>query len=143
MGRFAQGIYEVKNLTKYVGKKKPTYRSGWELDVFRFCDANPNILEWASEPIRIPYFNPIKGRKTTYVPDILLIYKDKLGKQRTELIEIKPKKQSFMTEGLSVKERTVVQINHLKWKAAVQWCKQHNIVFRVITEDQLYHNGKR
>jgi len=138
MGRFAQGIYEVKNLTKYVGKKKPTYRSGWELTFMQFCDSNQNILEWASEAIRIPYFNPMKGKKTTYVPDFLIVYKDKTGRKVTELIEIKPKKQSFMTEGLNTKERAVVQVNHAKWEQAVQWCKQRNIVFRVVTEDQIF-----
>jgi len=104
----------------------------------QFCDSNQNILEWASEAIRIPYFNPMKGKKTTYVPDFLIVYKDKTGRKVTELIEIKPKKQSFMTEGLNTKERTVVQVNHAKWEQAVQWCKQRNIVFRVVTEDQIF-----
>ena len=138
MGRFAKGPYHVKNPKKYVGKKTPTYRSSWELTFMKFCDTNDSILEWASEAIRIPYFNHAKGKKTTYVPDFLIVYQDKNNNRFTELIEIKPKKQSVLTERLNSKDRAIVHINHAKWKAAAQWCKQRGIIFRVITEDEIY-----
>ncbi|MBT6470954.1 MAG: hypothetical protein HOK52_06800 [Candidatus Marinimicrobia bacterium] len=143
MGRFSQGDYTVKNTKKYVGKGVPKYRSSWELDMFRFCDTNPHILEWASEPIRIPYFNPFKGKKTTYVPDLLIKYKNKQNIIVVELIEIKPKKQSMITEKSNSKDRMIVQLNHAKWEQAVKWCALHSITFRVVTEDQLYHNGRK
>ena len=47
--KFQQGIYEVRNPRKYVGKHRPKYRSGWELKFMRLLDDNPNILAWASE----------------------------------------------------------------------------------------------
>ena len=74
-GYFAQGIYEVKNTDKYVGKTAPKYRSSWELAFMRMCDAHPNILQWASEAIRIPYINPVSQRKVNYIPDFLIVYK--------------------------------------------------------------------
>ena len=74
-GYFAQGIYEVKNTGKFVGKTLPKYRSSWELAFMRMCDQHPNILQWASEAIKIPYINPVSRRKVNYVPDFLIIYK--------------------------------------------------------------------
>ena len=41
--RFLQGDYMVFNHDKYVGKKRPRYRSGWEHAFMRFCDNNDNI----------------------------------------------------------------------------------------------------
>ena len=38
--KYAQGRYTVRNPQKYVGKGKPTYRSGWELTFMIFCDSN-------------------------------------------------------------------------------------------------------
>ena len=138
MSRFAQGVYKVQNPQKYMGKRSPIYRSSWELAFMRFCDNNIHILEWASETIRIPYFNPMKGKKTTYVPDFLIAYKNKTGNRIVELIEIKPKKQSIMEGKLNSKERAVVAVNHAKWNAAALWCKQRDIVFRVVTEEQMF-----
>ena len=51
MKRFAQGVYTPINASKYIGKKQPRYRSGWELAFMRFCDNNDNVLQWASESI--------------------------------------------------------------------------------------------
>ena len=47
--KYAQGLYEVKNINKYVRKGKPKYRSGWELTFLIFCDTNDKIMSWASE----------------------------------------------------------------------------------------------
>ena len=57
MGKWAQNFYTPKNPHKYVGKKKPYYRSGWGLVFMQFCDSNDNIIQWASEAIAIPYKN--------------------------------------------------------------------------------------
>ncbi len=27
-----------------------------------FCDNNPNVIQWASEPFMIPYRNPFTGK---------------------------------------------------------------------------------
>ena len=55
MSRWANGLYEVVNRDKYVGRGTPRYRSGWEHSFMRFCDTNDNILQWASESIAIPH----------------------------------------------------------------------------------------
>jgi len=136
--KYSKGHFQPRNPTKYVGKGSIIYRSSWELAFMNFCDTNRNILEWASESIKIPYRNPLTGKQSIYVPDFLVIYQNKTGKKVAELIEIKPKKQSVLTEKLNSKERATVAINYAKWEAAAKWCKRNQIAFRVITEEQIF-----
>jgi hypothetical protein len=143
MSRWAQGFYDVVNPDKYVGTKKPRYRSGWELSFMRFCDTNQHVIQWASEAIQIPYRHPLTGRQTIYVPDFFITYRTKNNTVRAELIEIKPKKQSVVESKMSSKDRAVVAINYAKWAAAEAWCRRQSITFRVITEDQMFKNGSR
>jgi hypothetical protein len=144
MPNYAQGIFEVTNPDKYIGKGKPRYRSGWEWQFMKFCDNNKNVLKWASESIRIPYKHPLTGKITTYVPDFFVVYQNKFGNQVAEVVEIKPKKQSLIeSKTASAKDRMVVAINHAKWQAANAYCKHHGFTFRVITEQELFHNGKK
>jgi len=143
MTKFAQGTYQLRNPNKYVGKGVPRYRSGWELSFFRFCDENPAITEWASEAIAIKYRHPITGKITNYIPDIFMRYQDQHGKTHTEIIEIKPRKQSMIEGRMNERDRMVVAINHAKWAAARAWCQRANIEFRVLTEDSLFHQGRK
>jgi hypothetical protein len=95
MPRFAQGKFTLKNPEKYVGNKNPTYRSSWEFAFCRFCDEHPSVSQWASEAIKIPYRNPLTGKYTVYVPDFFIAYANRDGKQKVELIEVKPASQAF------------------------------------------------
>lgn len=143
MAKWAQGIYTPKNPQKYVGKHAPKYRSGWEMTFMTFCDNNKNILYWASEAIRIPYRHPLTGKITNYIPDFFVVYQNKNGQQIAEMVEIKPKKQSLIeSRTASAKDRAIVAINHAKWQAAAAYCKSQGYTFRVITEDDLFRNGK-
>lgn len=143
MTRWAQGFYEIKNPQKYVGKGKPRYRSGWEHAFMRFCDNNEHIVQWASESISIPYRNPITGKQTIYVPDFLIMYRTRNNTTRAELIEIKPKGQSVVEEKMKSRDRAVVAVNYAKWDAATKWCQRNGLTFRVITEDDLFRNGRK
>lgn len=143
MSKWANGLYTLTNPTKYVGKNQPRYRSGWEHSFFRFCDNNDHVLQWASESIAIPYVNPVTGKKSMYIPDVFIMYRNKDNQVKAELIEIKPKKQSIIESKMSAKERAVVAINHAKWDAATRWCRRAGIAFRVITEEQMFKNGSR
>jgi len=142
MAKLAQGAYKITNPQKYVGKGDPRYRSGWELSFMRFCDTNDNVLQWASESINIPYRHPLTGKQTIYVPDFLITYRTRNNTMRAELIEIKPKKQSVIESKMSSKDRAVVAINYAKWAAAQKWCQRQGIAFRVITENDMFHNGR-
>ena len=144
MASYAQGIYEVKNPDKYVGNTKPRYRSGWEFTFITFCDNNANVIKWASEAMRIPYKHPLTGKQTIYVPDFFVIYQNKHGQRMAEVVEIKPKKQSLIESKVaSARDRAVVAVNHAKWQAANVYCKAQGLTFRVITEDDLFYNGRK
>jgi hypothetical protein len=104
------------------------------------CDAHPNITGWASEAIKIPYIHPMTGRSTRYVPDFIIQYADKRGKTHTEVIEIKPYNQTTEERATHVGEKAQAQINKAKWTAAVEWCSKKGMVFRVLTENEIFTN---
>jgi hypothetical protein len=141
MTRWAQGIYEVLNPEKYVGKRRPRYRSGWEHSFMRFCDNNDHVLQWASESVSIPYRHPLTGKVTNYVPDFIIVYRNRDNTVRAELIEIKPKKQSVIESKMSNRDRAVVAVNYAKWDAATKWARRNGMTFRVITESDMFHQG--
>ncbi len=139
--KFQQGPYVVLNPNKYAGKGVPKYRSGWELAFMRFCDSNDHIISWSSESLTIPYRNPLTGKPTRYIPDFLIQYRNKHNQVVTELIEIKPKKQSILESKASNRDRAIVAVNYAKWAAAQAWCKRNGLTFRVITEDDIFRQG--
>jgi hypothetical protein len=144
MSRFAQGKFNCKNPAKYIGGKVPTYRSGWEFAFMKFCDEHPSVTQWASEAIRIPYRNPLTGKMTIYVPDFFMAYVDAIGKQHVELIEVKPANQTSLKEaGRSRHNQLHSVVNAAKWEAANAYCKQNKIKFRIVTEHDIFHNGRR
>jgi hypothetical protein len=141
MPNFAKGKFVIKNPQKYVGTKSPIFRSSWEWAFMQFCDNNDNIVQWASEPVRIPYRHPLTGKSTTYVPDFIVTYRGPNNTTIAELIEIKPKKQSLLEDRMNQRDRAIVAINHFKWEAAQRWCKANGLKFRVITEDDIFRQG--
>ena len=103
-----------------------------------------SVVKWASESVRIPYKHPLTGKQSHYVPDFLVQYEDKRGKLVTELVEIKPKKQSIIeSKNANRATRETVAINHAKWDQAMRWCKANGITFRVVTEDDIFRSGSR
>jgi len=144
MAKFAQGRYNLKNPDKYIGRKTPLYRSSWEFAFMKFCDENPNVAKWASEAVKIPYRNPLTGKHTVYVPDFFIAYSDKTGKQRAEVIEVKPDNQTTLeSAGRNKYKQAQVVLNMAKWEAAKAWCKDKGLYFRVVTEKDIFHSGSR
>ena len=143
MAKYASGKYQIKNPEKYMGKRSPTYRSSWEFTFMSFCDNNPAVLNWASEAVTIPYFNPVKGKQTIYVPDFLVVYIDANQKQHTELVEIKPSTEVTMESARSYRDKLMVAMNMAKWAAADSWARANNMRFRVVTEFDIFKNQKR
>lgn len=143
MSKYASGVFTPKHPEKYSGIGKIQWRSSWELHFMMFLDSNTNVVQWSSESIRIPYKHPFTGKMTTYVPDFLIVYMDRNGKQHVEMIEIKPHNQSVISERKAkgknaIKLAQTVAINQAKWAYARNWCKQQGIAFKVITEQELY-----
>ncbi len=127
-----------------MGNKTPTYRSGWEFAFMRFCDEHPAVTNWASEAIKIPYRNPLTGKHTIYVPDFFIAYADKNGQKRVEVIEVKPENQTLKEKlGRSKYNQASWVVNQAKWEAARAWCKQQGIIFRIVSEHDIFHTGRK
>lgn len=144
MGKFAQGKFEMKNPSKYVGKKTPLARSSWEFVFMKMLDEHPGVESWASESIQIPYRDPLTGRHTIYVPDFFIVYIDKNKKKNAELVEVKPANQTLREKvGNNAYNQSQYIKNLAKWEAASIWCKQQGIKFRVINESDIFHQGSK
>lgn len=143
MARFSQGTFEPKNMKKYVGNSLPRYRSSWEKRVMIWLDESPSVVSWASEPVKIPYLHPLTGKVANYIPDLLIKYVDKQGKYHTEMVEIKPKKETLLEAAKTKKDKIALVINMNKWQQAEAWCKQRHMIFRVITEQDIFGVPKK
>ena len=87
-----QGKFRPKNPEKYKGD--PTniiYRSSWELQMCKWCDANPNVKQWMSEGTIVPYRSKLDGRMHRYYVDFTVQFTN----GQTVLFEIKPLKQTM------------------------------------------------
>ena len=143
MSKYANGFYQLINPSKYIGKKTPHYRSSWEHTFMRFCDNNPSVLQWANEAIHINYRNPFTNKNTIYIPDFMIMYVNKDGQKFGELIEIKPSKQTTLeAAGRSIRDQAAAVLNMHKWQAAQAWCNQNGLRFRVVTENDIFHQGR-
>jgi hypothetical protein len=140
MAKFARGKFVMRHPEKYVGTKSPTYRSSWEFTFMNFCDTNKSVQKWASEAIQIPYRDPLTNRQTVYVPDFFIQYVDKQNRILTELIEIKPASQSILERvGKNKYNQAQFVKNQAKWAAASLWCKQQGIRFKIVNENDIFH----
>ena len=69
--------------------------------------------------------------------------RNKLGIVETIILEVKPEKQSIPPTAKKritkqyIQEVVTYGINEAKWKAAVEYCKDKNWKFKVITEKNL------
>lgn len=107
----------------------------------RVLDHHPNVTQWASESISIPYMHPLTGKWTFYIPDFMIVFVDKHGNKRAEMIEVKPAKEAYADRAKSKKDKLTLAVNQAKWQAAMAWCHKNGLVFKVLTEDQMFHKG--
>ena len=134
-----QGKYRPSFPRKYKGDyNNVIYRSSWEYKFMKWCDLTPSIEEWGSEEIIIPYISPVDGKRHRYFPDFYV----KIGNKKY-LVEVKPFKQTKepKTQKRNTKkyinEVVTYAVNQAKWKAAVEFCEDRMIQFKIITEDEL------
>ena len=140
MTKYSHDEFIPKNPQKLVGNARPFYRSSWELRVMMLLDQHPNVINWASESIAIPYKSPLDGKMHRYIPDFLIVYKDKFGKQRAELIEVKPAKEAIAENAKSKRDKAAILLNTAKWGAAMMYCKKNGLHFRILTENDIWIN---
>ena len=147
-----KGKFVPSNPSKYLGNwKKIIFRSLWERKVMIWCDTSGNVLEWSSEEIIIPYICPTDRKRHRYYPDFY-IKSINNGVIKTQIVEVKPKKQtSPPTKGRKKRKTYLIESktwikNQAKWEAAVEYCKDRNWEFHIITENhpllRVYKNAK-
>lgn len=141
--RFKQGIFKPKNPKKFLGEMA-IYRSSYELRFFRWADENPNVLEWSSESIIIPFISPIDGKGHRYYVDNYCVLREG-NTIKKYLIEIKPSTQTKRPVATKNKkpasliyEQTKWIVNQAKWEAATKYAKQKGLEFIVLTEKELF-----
>ena len=143
-GKFKQGVFRPRNPQKYIGKETPVYRSSWELQFFYWADTNPNVLEWASEAVVIPYLNPLDNKYHRYHTDGVVAIRESNNVITKYIIEIKPSKQ-LVAPVASKRKRSSTLLyenqqyvtNTSKWAAAQKWCDQKGYKFLILTEKEL------
>jgi hypothetical protein len=138
------GRFIPKNPKKYVGDSNNIiYRSSWECKVMAWLDRNDDIISWASEELIIPYISPVDSRYHRYFPDFLVKVRQKDGKMKTLMLEVKPKKQTQPPEQRKritkqyLNEVMTWGVNQAKWKAAEEYCLDRGWEFKILTEDHL------
>ena len=139
-----KGRYNPANPKKYKGNPQNIiYRSLWERKFMVYCDTNDKVLEWGSEEIIIPYVSPWDGKVHRYFPDFYIKVKQSSGKLKKFIIEVKPKKQTKPPKPVErktkrwIKEVRTFGINEAKWKHATKWCKDNDMEFKILTEEEL------
>ena len=139
--KWRQGIFTPKNQDKFIGSKA-VYRSGLELKFFRFCDNNPNVLEWGSENIVVPYISPLDNKAHRYYVDNYIAIREGSNVVKY-LVEIKPSKQTkppttkYRKRQHLIYEQRQYVVNQAKWKAAKEFCKKKRLTFIILTEKEL------
>lgn len=144
MTKYHQGKYKPIHPEKYRGDyNNVVYRSSYEFRFMRWCDHNPNILEWSSEETVIPYICKTDNKPHRYFVDFLIKVRTRDGKIKTFLVEVKPKKQTMPPSKPKKKTKRYLEEvmtytkNCSKWQYAQQYCKDRGYEFKIITEDDL------
>lgn len=141
-----KGKYRPKKPEKYRGNTSAiTYRSLWERQAFRWLDDNPDVLEWNSEGVVIPYRCKTDGKPHRYFMDLYIKFKT----GQVYLIEIKPEKQTQPPKQPKrqtkryLKEVMTYAKNISKWEAATNYCGNRGWIFEIWTEKTLKKLGIR
>jgi len=145
MAESIKSKYKPEYPKKYQGDANNIIcRSSWERRFCRWCDLNENIISWGSEEFWIPYLSPVDNRVHRYFPDFIVKVREQNGDVKTYVIEVKPKKQTLPPKQKSrvtksyLYEVKTYAVNQAKWKALKEWCDDHRIGFKVITEEELF-----
>ncbi len=142
---YKQGLFKPKNPVKYKGDpNRIVYRSSWELKLMEYLDRHPEVIEWSSEEVIVPYFDPTVGHMRRYFPDFIVKSRNRKGVIETRMIEVKPasqvmppKKGKRRTARFLAEADTYVR-NRMKWEQAKKYCQARGWRFQIMTERDLF-----
>jgi len=141
------------NLGRYVPEKyrgdpdKINLRSSWEVNFARWCERDPDVLEWSSEELAIRYRSPGTLKVRRYYPDFVVTRRGADGEE-TSIVEIKPRYQTEPPSGKGgfisrLKAKKRYRINCAKWKAAEKHAQKRGWKFEIVTEDDPRTQARR
>ena len=161
--KYHQGYYIPElHPEKCLSLGQNIYRSSWEYQFYSFCDRCDAVKRWASEPIQIPYLNPVKHLKqnlsegrdinnpmnwgmANYNVDVWIELEGSDGNPRKIFIEIKPHAQTIapvmpppgskpaMFKAFNNAAMTYA-VNSAKWAAAKKFCEERGCEFMIVDE---------
>lgn len=108
-----------------------------------YLDGHPDVIEWSSEEIIVPYRSPIDGKPHRYFPDFWVKKRTADGKVEVALIEVKPLKETMAPKPQTkitkryLREVATWGVNQAKWAAAEAYCADRNWKFVKMTERNL------
>lgn len=139
-----KGKFRPLNPQKYKGDSSNIiYRSSWELKLLMHLDSHPDVLEYSSEEVVIPYRSPIDNKVHRYFVDFYVKKRNTDGTIESCLIEVKPK---YQTQPPKVQPKPTKKyltevknwgVNSAKWEAAREYCNNRNWKFYIFTEYEL------
>lgn len=139
---YKQGYFDVSKSSRYYGEVPVIYRSGLEFKFMIWCEHNPRIAKWTSEPIAIPYTCPETGKQRKYYIDFVVQFTN----DKKYLVEVKPFSQMKDAEQFAReaklrrklppigKHNAVAAKNDAKWRFAKSWATKRDMKFTIITE---------
>lgn len=116
-------FYSQKNGASYI------YRSSYELMCFIKLEQSPDVVQYLSETLTIPYIDS-KGLTRQYIPDLLVLFKD----GDICVWEIKP---AAMLKDYDVQAKAKACRTYLR-----DTYKDRTIKYEFITENKLFKNTK-
>ena len=137
---YKQGHFEDKfKPQKYYGEYPIIYRSELEFKYMVSLERNPNVERWSSEKIVIPYFmkEKINGKVVEKKHDYFTDFVVHMKSGNIYVIEVKPYAQCPRYKN-QIANDPVVYKNACKWNAAINWCKQNGMIFKVVTEKDIH-----
>lgn len=147
MGRHEtyKGKYDLTRPEKYKGDPdKVVFRSMWERQVMRWCEANENVEWFSSEELVIPYKCKTDGLPHRYFVDFVIKFKN----GRTVIVEVKPSAQCKPPKTGRGRKKQVLNEeimtwakNVSKWEAAKQYAEKMGYQFQIWDEHTLRKLG--
>jgi hypothetical protein len=130
---------------KYVGRYPIVVRSRWERMFAQWLDANPHILEWSSESVAIPYYDPVRLKKRRYFPDFYVKTKSREDRPVKYIVELKPNHELYPPKNTGKKskktmlyQQSTYHTNQAKFRAAEDYCKKMGLRWKVLSEENLF-----
>lgn len=130
--KYHQGYLNPNKYKKCKIKNEPIiFRSSLEMKFIQYVENQSSITGWVSESLAIPYYSRLKKGMANYYPDFIIENAD--GHQT--IVEVKPYAQTKKPrpqDSVWLKEQWIKNCD--KWKACMNFAKEHNMKFILVTE---------